>query len=279
MRGATTVFLWLVTTALLLVALPAMWAQHNLIDRSGYAALAQRAAADPGLQSAMAAELTAQVGRLGAAADSTVVGAVARAYTASPAFPRQFGQANGYAHRWLFTDTVVAGVDEQGRWVIDLAPMLADAAFAPTLRQFDISLPSSVPIPLTDNAPAMLRPGALREVGFWGPWLAWGLAALTAASAVLTLFVARRRGRTLTALGISALLAGALGWAGIELSNGRIGAALDNTSGGIRTVADAMVSTAQDSLHQWLNLTLVVGGGLVIVGVLVSLLEGLARRD
>ncbi|MCV7082682.1 hypothetical protein H7H37_17220, partial [Mycolicibacterium insubricum] len=41
------------------------------------------------------------------------------------AFPAQFAQANRYAHRWLFTNTICSDVDERGRWVIDLAPMLA----------------------------------------------------------------------------------------------------------------------------------------------------------
>lgn len=278
MRTAATVLLWLVTTTLLIATLPAAWAQRNLVEQSGYEALAQRAATDPGVQSAMAGELTAQVGRLGPAADSGVVGAIARTYTASPAFGRQFGQANAYAHRWLFTDTVTSSVDDQGRWVIDVAPMLSDAAFTQTLRGFDITLPSSVPIPLTDSAPSLLRPGALSTVALWGPWLAWGLALLTLGSALLTLFVARSRGKTLAALGVSALLAGGLGWAGIEVASGRVDAALNTTSGGMRTVADAMVATAQASMHQWLNLTLILGAGLVIVGVLVALLGSLIRR-
>ncbi|WP_255502925.1 hypothetical protein [Mycolicibacterium sp. CH28] len=36
-----------------------------------------------------------------------------------------------------------------------------------------------------------------------------------------------------------------------------------------------MVNTAENSTHQWLNITLVVGGGLVIIGVIVSLLVSL----
>jgi hypothetical protein len=32
-------------------------------------------------------------------------------------------------------------------------------------------------------------------------------------------------------------------------------------------------------MHQWLNITLVVGGGLVIIGVIVSLLVSLARTS
>ena len=279
MRSAATVLMWLVTTVLLAASIPAAWAQLNLVDRGGYTALAERAAADPQLQTAMAGELTAQVGRLGSGVDSTVVSRIATAYTSSTAFPRQFAEANDFAHRWLFTNTVPATVDPQGRWVIDLAPMLSDAAFAQTLRDFDITVPSSVPIPLTDDAPSFLRPGAFRMAGQWGPWLSLGLAVLAAASALLTVFAARTRGKAIAALGVSGLLVGAAGWAGIAIGQGHLREALNNTSGTTRRVADVMVATAQDSMHQWLNVTLIVGGGLVIVGVIVSLLSGLARTS
>jgi hypothetical protein len=263
-RALTTVLMWTITTVLLAVAIPAMWVQQHLVDRAGYAALAQRAAADPSLQSAMAAELTDQMGRLGSNADPTLVSGIARLYT---------------AHRWLFTDTVSSDIDAQGRWVIDLAPMLSDNAFAQTLRDYNISVPSAVPIPLTGNAPALLRPGALSGYGRWAPWMSWALVALAAAAAALTLLAARRRGRALTALGVSGLLVGASGWAAIEYVQRYLRQGLDGMSGNLRTVAAAMVATAQESMHQWLNVTLVAGGGLVIVGVIVSLLAGLAAAS
>jgi hypothetical protein len=278
-RALTTVLMWTITTVLLAVAIPAMWVQQHLVDRAGYAALAQRAAADPSLQSAMAAELTDQMGRLGSNADPTLVSGIARLYTASSQFPGQFAQANSFAHRWLFTDTVSSDIDAQGRWVIDLAPMLSDNAFAQTLRDYNISVPSAVPIPLTGNAPALLRPGALSGYGRWAPWMSWALVALAAAAAALTLLAARRRGRALTALGVSGLLVGASGWAAIEYVQRYLRHGLDGMSGNLRTVAAAMVATAQESMHQWLNVTLVAGGGLVIVGVIVSLLAGLAAAS
>ena len=278
-RSAATGLMWLISTVLLAAALPAMWVQANIVDQGGYAALAQRAAADPQLQSAIATALTAQVGRLSPAADSTVVSAIAKTYTASSSFPPQFAQAAAFAHRWLFTDSVGSGVDQQGRWVIDFAPMLADSAFAQTLRDYSITVPTALPIPFTDTAPAALRPGSLRSYGIWMPWVGWGLAALAAAAALLTLYVAARRGKTLAALGVSALLVGAVGWGAIEFGRRYIQAALDgNTSGNLRRVADVMVISAQSSMHQWLNLTLVVGGGLVIVGVIVSLLASLSKH-
>ncbi len=271
--------MWIATTVLLAAAVPAMWAQQNLISQTGYAALAQRAASDPALQSAMADELAAQVNRLGSGVDPTLVRGIAATYTASSSFPSQFGQANAFAHRWLFTNTVNSDVDARGRWVIDLKPMLSDAAFTQTLRDYNISLPSTVPIPLTENAPAALRPGALSSYGRLGPWVSWGLAALTAGAALLMLVVARNRGKALTALGVSALLVGATGWGAIEYAQPHLRAVLDRTSGNVRTVADAMLATAQAGLHEWLNVTLIAGGGLVIVGVIVSLLAGLAAAS
>jgi len=276
-RSAATVLMWLITTLLLAAAVPAVWAQQHLVDRDGYSALAQRAAADPELQAAMAGELTAQVGRLASGVDSSVVSRIAAAYTSGSAFPAQFAQANGFAHRWLFTTAIPSTLDPQGRWVIDLAPMLSDVAFVQTLNDYNVAVPDSLPIPLTDEAPAFLRPGALRAVGLWGPWISIGLAVLTGAAALLTLFAARSRGRALAALGVSGLLVGGAGWAAIEFAQRYLRDALNNTSGTARRVADVMVATAQDSMHQWLNVTLVVGGGLVIVGVIVSLLGGLAR--
>ena len=276
MRTVAAVLMWFVTTALLAVAVPAVWAQQNLVDGAGYSALAQKAAADPELQSAMATELTTRVGLLGTGVDSTIVSRIAAAYTASTVFPGQFAIANGFAHRWLFTDTVASSVDPQGRWVIDLAPMLSDAAFSQTLRDYNITVGSAVPMPLTDSAPAELRPGALREIGMWAPWVSMGVAVLAAASALLTIYLARNRGRILAALGISALIVGAAGWAAIEFAQRRVRDALNQTSGNLRTVADVMVATVEDSMHQWLNVTLIVGGGLVIIGVIVGLLSSLA---
>ena len=276
MRVLATALMWLVTTVLLAVAVPAVWTQHNLVDGAGYSALAQKAAADPELQSAMAIELTTQVGMLGSGVDTTIVSRIAAAYTASTSFPGQFALANGFAHRWLFTDTIASSVDPQGRWVVDLAPMLSDAAFAQTLRDYGITVPSAVPIPLTNKAPAVLRPGSLREVGRWAPWVSMGLAVLAAASALLTIYLARNRGRILAALGISALIVGAVGWAAIEFAQRHVRDTLNQTSGNIRRIADVMVATVEASMHQWLNITLIVGGGLVIIGVIVGLLSSLA---
>ena len=235
MRFTATLLLWLVTTVTLVMAVPAVWAQENMVDADGYAAMARKAAGDPALQSAMASELTTRAmaiiaksrGR-GYPVDSSLVHAAATAYTAGAAFPPQFAQANRVVHNWMFTDS------ENEPWVIDLAPMLNDSAFAPLLRKFNAHPPATVTVPLTAATPKSWRPGQLRPVARWGPWVSVGAMVLTGIAALLTLATARSRARALTSLGVSALLVGGGGWAAIEVGRRYVNDALNHTTGDIR---------------------------------------------
>lgn len=274
MRFLAALLLWIVTTVALAVAVPAMWAQVNVIDEDGYASLAASAARDERLQDAMADELTAQVVELasgrGYPLNPEVAAMAASAYTRNSGFPGQFAQANRIAHRWMFTGAVPSG-DSTDQWLIDVAPMLADPSFAATLGSLDLRVPQTLTVPLTVGTPE-LRPGTLRALASWGPWLSSGVAALAAASALLTLIVSRSRGKTLTALGVSGLLVGAAGWAGIEVGRRYVDGALNRTTGDIRTIAEVMAGRAEDSLHQWLTMTLLAGAGLVLLGAVVAAL-------
>jgi hypothetical protein len=281
-RFVATLFLWIVTTAAMAVAVPTSWAQKNIVDENGYSALATSAAKEPQLQQAMANELGTQLKKLvagtGYDVSTDLLRSAAGTYTASPVFPGQFAQANRIAHRWMFTDSVQQA-DASGRWQIDLSPMLSDSSFRQTLQQFGIEAPSTLEVPLTENLSDSVRPGQLRRLSTWGPWVSVGATILTAVLALLTLAAARSRGKALAALGVSALLVGGAGWAGLEVARRYINTALDRTTGDIRQVADAMVNHAEDSLHQWLNLTLAAGGVLVVFGVVAAMLGGLRRRD
>ncbi|MDT5134403.1 MAG: hypothetical protein QOE41_3714 [Mycobacterium sp.] len=278
MRFVLTVLLWLVTTIALAAAVPAAWAQRHVVDEDGYAALAQSATHDPRLQDAMASELTTQVLAIarnhGYDLNETLVRGIAAAYTAGPSFPQQFAQANRIAHQWMFTDS---GRQAGNGWMVDLTPMLSDTSFQQMLNNFNVKLPSTVTVPVTVTGG--LRPGRLRPVATWAPWVSIGLAVLTGVMALLTLASARQRGKALAALGVSALLVGGAGWAALEICRGRINDALNHTTGDVRRIADVMVGYAENSLHQWLNLTLAAGGVLVVLGAAVSMIGGLRRRS
>lgn len=282
MRFVATVLLWLVTTVALAAAVPAMWAQKNIVDANGYAAFARSAAKDPRLQQAMASELTTQIVSLasneGYHLNPDLVRGVTTSYTQNEGFPGQFAQANRIVHTWMFTDEIRRQAGTDDRWLIDVAPMLSDPSLKATLGNLNLDVPSTLTVPITVSDTSM-QPGQLRQVARWGPWVSIGATVLTGVFALLTLAAARARGKALAALGVSALLVGAAGWAALEVARGYVDHALDRTSGNLRQVAEAMVNHAEGGLHQWLNLTLAAGGVLVVFGVLVSMLGGLRRRE
>jgi hypothetical protein len=282
-RFVATMFLWLVTTVALAAAIPAMWAQKNIVDADGYAAFAQSAAKDPKLQQAMASELSTQIVSLasnnGFDLNADLVRGVTTAYTQNAGFPGQFAQANRIVHTWMFTDQIRRQEGSDDRWLIDVAPMLKDTSIQATLGNLNLAVPDTLTVPITVSDTSGMRPGQLRQLSTWGPWASIGATVLAGVFALLTLASARSRGKALAALGVSALLVGAAGWAGLEVARGYVNRALDRTTGDIRQIAEAMVNHAEAGIHQWLNLTLAAGGVLVVIGVLVSILGGLRRRE
>lgn len=282
MRFLAALLFWLATTALLAVALPALWGQQTVVSEDGYATLAAKAATDPELQEAMASELSTQITELAGESGYTLnntelVRGVTSAYTANSGFPGQFAQANRIVHRWAFTDTVQHDQGDGDRWLIDIAPMLRDDSLRQTLGNLNLNVPETLTVPITVPESSPLRPGQLKPAATWGPVVSIGACVLTGIFALLTMAAARSRGKAIAALGVSAMLVGAAGWAGIEMGRRHIDDALNSTTGDIRTVADVMVNTAEASLHHWLNVTLAVGGVLVAFGVLSAVLGGLRR--
>ncbi len=275
MRFAVTVLLWLLSTAGLAAAVPTAWGQTHVIDVGGYTAMAEKAAGDPVLQAAVASELTtravALINQRGYHIDSSEVHRVATAYTASPSFPPHFAEANRQLHAWLFAGT------QAGQWVFDVAPMLNDPVFDRLLVGHGVNVPSTVAVPVTVMTPKVLHPGELRPLATWGLWVTIVAAVATGICALLTVAVARSRGRALAGLGISALLVGAAGWAAIELARSRINDGLNHTTGDIRRIADVMVGGAESSLHHWLDLTLAAGAVLVLLGLSAALLGSLRK--
>jgi len=283
-RLVATFLLWLLATAALAVAVPTSWAQHDVVDRDGYSDLAASAATDPRLQEAVASLLASQITSYAAdngyeTLNPDLVGRLTTAYTQNDGFPGQFAQANRIAHAWMFTDTIQRDQNSDDRWLVDIAPMLKDSSLQATLGNLDIQVPDTLTVPITVSDSSGLRPGQLRQVATWGPWVSIGSSVVAAVFALLTIASARSRGKALVALGVSALVVGAGGWAAIEVGRRYVDNALNATAGDVRNVADAMVAHGIDSLHLWLNLTMAVGGGLVVLGVLAAVLGSFRRRD
>jgi hypothetical protein len=146
------------------------------------------------------------------------------------------------------------------------------------LSSYNVKVPATLKVPLTVSVPQPVRQGELRRLAVWGPWVSIGALAVTAVFGLLTMLTARGRGKALTSLGVSALLVGAAGWAGIEVGSRYINDALNRTTGDIRRMADVMVGNAEGSMHLWLTVTLAVGGALVVLGVLVAVLGSFLKK-
>lgn len=283
MRFVATLLAWLVTTVALAIAVASGWAQHTIVDRDGYADFAASAARDPQLQQAMASLLTTEI--VSFAADEgygdlnpVLVSSVTTLYTQNAGFPGQFAQANRIAHGFLFTDTVQRDQQSGDRWLVDIAPMLTDPSLRESLGNLNLEVPETLNVPVTVPESSGLRPGQLRPLATWGPFVSIGAAVLTAVCALLTLASARSRGKAIGALGVSALVVGAAGWAGIEVGRTYVDDALAKTQGDVRALAETMFGHAVDSLHQWLNLTLAAGAALVLLGVFVAMFGGMRKR-
>ena len=226
----------------------------------------------------MASELTTQITALAAdngydLNNTELVRGVTAAYTAQFRVPRPVRPGQPHRSPVDVHRLGSARADSSGdRWLVDIAPMLNDSSLKQTLGNLDLDVPQTLTVPITVPESSALRPGQLRPLSTWGPWVSVGACVLTGIFALLTLAAARSRGKALAALGVSALLVGAAGWAGLEVGRRYIDDALNRTTGEIRQVADVMVNQAEVSLHHWLNLTLAAGGVLVVLGIIVSML-------
>ncbi|MUM16866.1 MULTISPECIES: hypothetical protein [unclassified Mycobacteroides] len=278
MRFLFAVLLWLLTTAVLAITVTATWAQSRIVDENGYVALAAPAAADPNVQRAIAEELTAQIVSLGkkqgSRVNETQVAELTAGYTRGPQFRADFASVNRMAHQWLFTNSNSAHRDSQGSWQIDLAPMIK--SLVP--QGLSIKAPETLEVSITDDNLGGLTPGRLVPVSRFGQLAVWISVGLTLVLAGLTQLSVRSRAKGLAGLGISVLLVGAAGWAGLEIGRRYLERPLNRVTGNLRDLADGLVTQAVSNAHHWLSLTMAAGGLVILIGVVSGVLGGLLRR-
>ena len=132
----------------------------------------------------MAAELTTQITAWpadnGYDLNADLVRGVAVAYTANAGFPGQF--AAGQPHRAPLDvhrfDSARDGSD--GRWLIDLAPMLNDTSFKQTLGNLNLEVPQTLTVPITVPEQRDCGPASCGSLATWGPWVSVGATILRA---------------------------------------------------------------------------------------------------
>ncbi|MBB4852705.1 hypothetical protein HNP40_000071 [Mycobacteroides chelonae] len=278
MRFLFAVLLWLLTTAALAVTVTAAWTQSRLVDENGYVALTEPAAADPRVQHAISEELTTQIVSLskkqGSRVNQTDMADMTAAYTSGPQFRADFASANRMAHQWLFTNSTPVQRDSQGSWQVDLAPMIK--SLVP--QGLSIKAPDTLKVSVTDDNLAGLTPGRLVPVARFGQLAVWIFFGLTLILAGLNQLAVHSRAKGLAGLGVSALLVGAAGWAGLEVGRRYLDRPLNRVTDNMRDVADSLVTQAVSNAHHWLSLTMAAGCLLIIIGVVSGMVGDLLRR-
>lgn len=270
MRTFLSALLVLVAVVAGVIALPSMWATQKVIDRDGFRTMSVDAAHDKDLQSAVSEEIVRQVDDLmGAATPTSLVRSAADRYVSSSMFPDDFGDAVAQQHDYLF-DEPTTTAEREGVLQLDLTSMVRRALDTANLS--GISLPGKITVPLDEGKRSGLRAGRYHEVsGQIRTWAYVSLAAFVIA-ALGALLVARRRGFTLSVLGLGVVVAAAVSFVGSVVVDSRAKDEVSDAESSARTVADILIDHAAADLR---TIALYVGiGGVVafVLGIIGSLI-------
>ena len=274
--SAVAVLIGLVLAA---VAVPAMWVDRNLVQEDGFVAFTAPLGKDPVFQQRLAA---AAVGSLGAeqipaaltGLVTPILESAAQSLTTMPGYPDAWAETLRKSHRLNFADpaTLPAEADGVTSLTLDLAPLVglvakqvADATTLPLEAPNQLLITIGQP----DHRQVLDRVAAIAPMGY-----AVAVGALIAFA--LAFVAARRRWTVLAGIGLGTIvLAGA--W---NLAADAVAAAVAGTSSGNEVAEifkNEFVSAAGSSFGQWILVTAVVGGVLLVAGLALRVVGGRRR--
>ncbi len=263
----------LVIAALLLAAVagPAIWAERNLVDGSGFVELAgplgSNADFQKGLSSMVATQAAAQLSLPQQLQDvaAAVIKSTARSLYTQPGYADAWSETLRRSHDLTFNPS--AQQQGSGDVHLDIAPLVQLVA-AKVSSDTGVNLPTSKDMIVSFDQPEVAKAIPLvTRVGGMGVWLALAAVVLL----LLALVVARRRARTLVLTGLGMGLV-ALAWL---LGSGLVGDQVTAMGAGNQVVAQfgsELAAQARASWHRGITLGFIVAAVLVVVGLLTSLL-------
>lgn len=257
-------------------ALPSLWVHYRVVDREGFTSFVSPMAHDRQIQDLMADEIAAQISdQTGGTLSATLVRPATGAYTRSDQFVADFADVLGQQHDWLFTEPTT-DAERNGVLTLDLTEMVNRA-----IRDFGISgvrVTQPVEIPLSESRRSGLEAGRYATAGDQVTRIAFVAAGIAAVFALLALILARRRGFTLAALGVGAVIASAVSWVLGVFARGRADDEVAGAQSSAKQIARIVIDSSIDDLH---HTSLIVGGvgvAAIAVGILVSLTLERSRR-
>jgi hypothetical protein len=262
------------------VAVPAMWVDRNIVQEDGFAALAAPLGKDPVFQQRLAA---AAVGSLGAAEQvpealtdlvRPVLGNAAPSLTSVPGYPEAWTETLRKSHRLSFADpnSLSAEADGATSLTLDVAPLVGLVA-----KQISeaTTLPLEAPGQVLINVGTAEQRQLVERVAAYAP-LGSTVAIGAGIAFVLAFVAARRRWRVLAGAGVGALVLAGV-W---KLASGVAGAAAAGASSGnemAEIFKREFVAASTASFDQWILATVVAGGALLGLGIVLRGLGGRRR--
>lgn len=271
MRSFFAAIMVLLALALTAVAIPAIWADRNIVQESGFVAMASPLGSDAKFQKALAEAATKTVSSqlkldsgLLALVQPTIESA-ANALSSDPGYPAAWTETLRRSHRLTVAATPPAGQQGSGqdRVTLDIAPLLGlvEKKVAAGLG-VEATTPAQVLIEVgqPEQRAAIIKLATYAPLGYW-------LAGGALLALLLALVIAHRRSTTILLAGIGlAAVAGV--W---KLATGRVADTVRASTSG-NDVADLFkqhfLTAATGSFDHWIGIALAGAGLLVVAGAL-----------
>lgn len=262
------------------VAIPAIWADRNIVQEDGFVALAAPLGQDAAFQQRLAA---ATVGTIdtGAVPDALarlvkpVLEAAAGSLTGLPGYPAAWEETLRKSHRLSFADpaTLPPEADSSSSLTLDVAPLVA-------LATGEISRATGLPLKAPEQTLINVGQSGQRQIiaglTAYAP-LGYPLAVGAGIAFVLALVAARRKWSVLFGVGFGALVLAGLWTLGSTMARDAV---LRTASG--NGVADMFknefVAAAASSFGSWVTGALIAGGALLVAGLVIRIASPGRRR-
>lgn len=271
MRTLLSALLALLALGAAAMGLASVWIDENLVQESGFVALAAPLAEDEDVQAALADSLVEEVtGSTGLPdlLDSFVeplIRDAAGAVTEASGYPAAWTETLRRSHAFTFAQAPDPSQPAPAVLTLDLGPVLqlvADSVGGGL--GLDVPLPADTTIDIGSIERGGLLSGVADVVQSWALYLA-----AAGILAVLALVVARRRGTTLALIGVGVVVIGVLGLSAPEWVP-----AVAARAPGTSAIADVFVR----GLAERAGADIAVSSTPVLVGGLMAVVLGLALQ-
>lgn len=261
------------------VAVPAIWADRNIVQEDGFVTLSAPLGRDTDFQKRLAAAAvgTIDTGSVPEALSGLVrpvLEAAASSLTALPGYAGAWEETLRRSHRLTFADPASVPPEASSTSLtLDVAPL---AALATEELARVSGLPLEVPEQTLLNVGESGQRQLVERLSAYAP-LGYSLAIGAAIAFALALVAARRRSSVIFGAGLGALVLAGLWTLGLQLARD---AALAAASGnGVADMfRDEFVAAASVNFQSWTAGTLMTGGVLLAAGVVIRIASPGRRR-